>query len=150
MLLGSFFFFFNDTATTEIYTLSLHDALPICHCICGLLQNALQLCAVALISHSNQCWCRRRSRQIFAVTLGTTLLVEHFLSFTCNRVGERHGGSNERRSRQLGFERFFHEGLDVRALLCELRRYARIAQIMAMTDSAQGAQPNEDETVNRY
>src|SRR2546430_8683285 len=30
-LLGapSFFFFFNDTATTEIYTLSLHDALPI-------------------------------------------------------------------------------------------------------------------------
>src|SRR5215469_17923375 len=30
MLLPSFFFFFfNDTATTEIYTLSLHDALPI-------------------------------------------------------------------------------------------------------------------------
>src|SRR5258705_10925854 len=28
-----FFFFFNDTATTEIYTLSLHDALPIW--ICG-------------------------------------------------------------------------------------------------------------------
>src|SRR2546426_7674105 len=34
------FFFFNDTATTEIYTLSLHDALPICierkgHCAGG-------------------------------------------------------------------------------------------------------------------
>src|SRR5256885_14891523 len=28
--LPSIFFFFNDTATTEIYTLSLHDALPIC------------------------------------------------------------------------------------------------------------------------
>src|SRR5688572_32302784 len=28
-----FFFFFNDTATTEIYTLSLHDALPICKAI---------------------------------------------------------------------------------------------------------------------
>src|SRR6202049_5336934 len=28
-LLYSFFFFFNDTATTEIYTLSLRDALPI-------------------------------------------------------------------------------------------------------------------------
>src|SRR2546430_15404997 len=27
---GYVFFFFNDTATTEIYTLSLHDALPIC------------------------------------------------------------------------------------------------------------------------
>src|SRR3989442_4650274 len=34
-----FFFFFNDTATTEIYTLSLHDALPISsrrrHTRCG-------------------------------------------------------------------------------------------------------------------
>src|SRR2546422_5529501 len=29
MLFSSYFFFFNDTATTEIYTLSLHDALPI-------------------------------------------------------------------------------------------------------------------------
>src|SRR3712207_8828771 len=29
VLLISCFFFFNDTATTEIYTLSLHDALPI-------------------------------------------------------------------------------------------------------------------------
>src|SRR5690554_7201767 len=30
-----FFFFFNDTATTEIYTLSLHDALPICRHFCS-------------------------------------------------------------------------------------------------------------------
>src|SRR5690349_24205964 len=30
MYLSLFFFFFTDTATTEIYTLSLHDALPIC------------------------------------------------------------------------------------------------------------------------
>src|SRR5437773_4769219 len=29
-LSSTFYFFFNDTATTEIYTLSLHDALPIC------------------------------------------------------------------------------------------------------------------------
>src|SRR5258708_19649137 len=29
------FFFFNDTATTEIYTLSLHDALPISSYVCG-------------------------------------------------------------------------------------------------------------------
>src|SRR5256885_12369005 len=29
------FFFFNDTATTEIYTLSLHDALPICSVLMG-------------------------------------------------------------------------------------------------------------------
>src|SRR2546422_3331582 len=30
-----FFFFFNDTATTEIYTLSLHDALPISRVLGG-------------------------------------------------------------------------------------------------------------------
>src|SRR2546430_10541655 len=30
-----FFFFFNDTATTEIYTLSLHDALPIYIACCA-------------------------------------------------------------------------------------------------------------------
>src|SRR5256885_11041001 len=35
-LTSVFFFFFNDTATTEIYTLSLHDALPICpECVQG-------------------------------------------------------------------------------------------------------------------
>src|SRR3712207_8227656 len=32
MLHFDYLFFFNDTATTEIYTLSLHDALPICRC----------------------------------------------------------------------------------------------------------------------
>src|SRR2546429_3185031 len=40
VLLASIFFFFNDTATTEIYTLSLHDALPIwtggaCGAVCA-------------------------------------------------------------------------------------------------------------------
>ena len=33
-------FFFNDTATTEIYTLSLPDALPICNGVLGLLALA--------------------------------------------------------------------------------------------------------------
>src|SRR5438876_12107014 len=31
IVVDSYFFFFNDTATPEIYTLSLHDALPISH-----------------------------------------------------------------------------------------------------------------------
>src|ERR1044071_5424929 len=35
------FFFFNDTAPTEIYTLSLHDALPICYMPTLALTNAL-------------------------------------------------------------------------------------------------------------
>src|SRR5467141_561209 len=36
-----FFFFFNDTATTEIYTLSLHDALPIGPALAELLNPAI-------------------------------------------------------------------------------------------------------------
>src|SRR2546430_16943188 len=36
------FFFFNDTATTEIYTLSLHDALPICLRPCDSLRGAVR------------------------------------------------------------------------------------------------------------
>src|SRR5574337_2087874 len=43
-----FFFFFNDTATTEIYTLSLHDALPIC-------SNRSPVSA-----RRSRPWCRRR------------------------------------------------------------------------------------------
>src|SRR5437867_12383904 len=37
-----FIFFFNDTATTEIYTLSLHDALPISTYQAGLRRDAVQ------------------------------------------------------------------------------------------------------------
>src|SRR5258707_10534600 len=44
----SFFFFFNDTATTEIYTLSLHDALPICLACClrGCLRIGASSCSI--------------------------------------------------------------------------------------------------------
>ena len=41
------FFFFNDTATTEIYTLSLHDALPICE------TNALRTLVPLLTEHAD-------------------------------------------------------------------------------------------------
>src|SRR4029434_1520721 len=40
-------FFFNDTATTEIYPLSLHDALPIlcvCACVCGCICVYMCMC----------------------------------------------------------------------------------------------------------
>src|SRR2546422_6204833 len=50
-----FFFFFNDTATTEIYTLSLHDALPICVVVlsrdAGVGQTAITTCAMAVSQH---------------------------------------------------------------------------------------------------
>src|ERR1051325_11700068 len=39
-----FFFFFNDTATTEIYTLSLHDALPISQAHAGGASRRLVRC----------------------------------------------------------------------------------------------------------
>ena len=42
-------FFFNDTATTEIYTLSLHDALPICRLLQPHQSDALGLGGALLI-----------------------------------------------------------------------------------------------------
>src|ERR1051325_6417197 len=48
-------FFFNDTATTEIYTLSLHDALPICSPRCRSTTMWRRACA------STASWRRRRS-----------------------------------------------------------------------------------------
>src|SRR6266487_7046791 len=48
MLSLFFFFFFNDTATTEIYTLSLHDALPI------LLAAGMELGAAPLVGQRHR------------------------------------------------------------------------------------------------
>src|SRR2546429_8424412 len=46
------FFFFNDTATTEIYTLSLHDALPISYSRAGCCAAsiALRMAATSLVT----------------------------------------------------------------------------------------------------
>src|SRR3712207_7900769 len=57
----SVIFFFNDTATTEIYTLSLHDALPIC--------------AVALAA-ANLYW---SSLVVIALAIGLALRALHFV-----------------------------------------------------------------------
>src|SRR5258708_29486668 len=43
------FFFFNDTATTEIYTLSLHDALPI-SVVVLVVSSIILPCLIALLS----------------------------------------------------------------------------------------------------
>src|SRR5688572_31517466 len=54
------FFFFNDTATTEIYTLSLHDALPIWH----LPASSRSRCRMAVSRSSPRtCRCGRRSEE---------------------------------------------------------------------------------------
>src|SRR5256885_14834825 len=44
-----FFFFFNDTATTEIYTLSLHDALPIFENFSAFIETGLLLLTCVVI-----------------------------------------------------------------------------------------------------
>src|SRR2546429_7677002 len=51
----SLFFFFNDTATTEIYTLSLHDALPI--------SNPAGSGLERLLFRANQWWRGRLERE---------------------------------------------------------------------------------------
>src|SRR3712207_8346820 len=51
-MLSFFFFFFNDTATTEIYTLSLHDALPISEAAGGADRAAEIIAAVARTGRS--------------------------------------------------------------------------------------------------
>src|SRR2546430_5065742 len=51
------FFFFNDTATTEIYTLSLHDALPICpfrHTGCAIFHKRVHIAQRRLLNRSEE------------------------------------------------------------------------------------------------
>src|SRR5256885_9907836 len=73
----SFFFFFNDTATTEIYTLSLHDALPI----------LIRLCC----GSSSANWLSASSRPVTSNCTGSSRLIrseEHTseLQSPCNLV----------------------------------------------------------------
>src|SRR2546430_11330813 len=95
-LYACFFFFFNDTATTEIYTLSLHDALPILreHPVfwtCGI-RYCLAVEAVSLVdrkstrlnsSHSQisyAVFCLKKKKSAFKILY--TVLVSVQLTFT--------------------------------------------------------------------
>src|SRR2546425_4055797 len=60
-----FFFFFNDTATTEIYTLSLHDALPIW-------SGPLGMSRIPVASTTSALGCPRAKRSYHARTSGVT------------------------------------------------------------------------------
>src|SRR3712207_7570033 len=67
------FFFFNDTATTEIYTLSLHDALPISAWVFGgvrLISSArIRLAKIGPLRNSN------RRRPVFGSSCSTSVPV---------------------------------------------------------------------------
>src|SRR2546430_11429269 len=68
-VLSTPFFFFNDTATTEIYTLSLHDALPISLGILGVRQTAAPL-NVALQKAGEAAIAGPNNLQLKTVTVG--------------------------------------------------------------------------------
>ena len=56
-------FFFNDTATTEIYTLSLHDALPIYEGqVLDELDHALRLYRGDFLEHLSEAWAVERRK----------------------------------------------------------------------------------------
>src|SRR5258708_11940420 len=65
----SFFFFFNDTATTEIYSLSLHDALPISTCCCASSAGSGDAMNRSLYAAR-----RRRNGIMLSLSLAATLL----------------------------------------------------------------------------
>src|SRR3712207_9393276 len=69
------YFFFNDTATTEIYTLSLHDALPIWDC-------GPRSCSVSRHSKESRAGCSvgkrsRRVRRPTAISVRASRSEEH-------------------------------------------------------------------------
>src|SRR2546426_8653083 len=57
------FFFFNDTATTEIYTLSLHDALPISHLSLAEIEQAITRVAGVRRVHDLHVWTLTSGRE---------------------------------------------------------------------------------------
>src|SRR2546426_9852400 len=77
------FFFFNDTATTEIYTLSLHDALPIYHLV-----ELHEVDAVGLEPAQGLIDLLRRRLPVATVDLGHERSEEHTseLQSPCNLV----------------------------------------------------------------
>src|SRR5205823_13902590 len=80
-------FFFNDTATTEIYTLSLHDALPIC--------NVAALPAAVPVGAGPRIGVPRRP----AVQDGET--EQHVIDVCGNRRFPRHGPRSEEHTSEL-------------------------------------------------
>src|SRR2546430_12273692 len=66
-----FFFFFNDTATTEIYTLSLHDALPILTSARVVANDAGEIDSIYVTAH------RDRDESLVRRTIASARSEEH-------------------------------------------------------------------------
>src|SRR5438876_12295296 len=70
--LTSITFFFNDTATTEIYTLSLHDALPICVKVLNLFSRSRRKTNKRKSKHSAMLRNKETRHRMFIGLLNTT------------------------------------------------------------------------------
>src|SRR2546426_3847829 len=96
----TFFFFFNDTATTEIYTLSLHDALPISPwavsprhpCL-----RALQTCVCAPSYYCRLCCCPPRSEEHTSELQSPCNLVCRLLLEKKKKTNNNHVSKRKRR-----------------------------------------------------
>src|SRR5438477_5015599 len=97
------FFFFNDTATTEIYTLSLHDALPIlmsAACCVQRLRNysrrSFSRPRTALRSGSSHSWPDRKSTRLNSSHMSTSYAV-----FCLKKKMSRRYGAHSDRQQDL-------------------------------------------------
>src|SRR2546430_12042856 len=107
-----FFFFFNDTATTEIYTLSLHDALPICTAAGA--APAFRRCAAA--------GCRRR---LFTRDLGEVLR-------TRGTSAARHPVDRDRKSTRLNSS---HSQISYAVFCLKKKKHHTIRALRQQTNS---------------
>src|SRR3712207_7795276 len=86
-IVSFFFFFFNDTATTEIYTLSLHDALPI---------SSTTSCPICTLTHPST-GMRRSELIVSRQSIASCLVVPGPPTTACARSEEH---TSELQSRQ--------------------------------------------------
>src|SRR2546430_11953694 len=96
------FFFFNDTATTEIYTLSLHDALPISPVVVG---------GMMYVTGPNEC---------FALDAGSGREIWHYKR---RRTGTMSVGGGANRSEEHTSELQSQSNLVCRLLLEKKKKY---------------------------
>ena len=87
-LIFFFCFFFNDTATTEIYTLSLHDALPICF-ISDLNHKLELICLDSKLEEDYISDVQKLAREGFEREFSTSAVIEFCVRAEPSRAKER-------------------------------------------------------------